>query len=123
MQHSTQEDFNHRRFTSLKPKAISISAKELTQMAVLDAEKGLPLVVDANIAGLDLAEWAAGRLPHLQTELLKTGAILFRNFNVDSLDKFKKFVRLISPELLEYQERSTPRTEVSGEIYTATEYP
>jgi len=120
MQH---EDFLHRRFTSLKPKTVSISAKELARMAVLDHEKGWPSVVEANVAGLDLAEWTMGRIQDLNAQLLKTGAILFRNFNVDSLDKFKKFVHLISPELLEYQERSTPRTEVSGEIYTATEYP
>ena len=62
-------------------------------------------------------------MPYLQIQLLKYGGILFRNFNVDSLDKFKRFVRFISPELLEYQERSTPRTELGEEIYTATEYP
>jgi alpha-ketoglutarate-dependent taurine dioxygenase len=120
MQH---EEFLHRRFTSLKPKTISISAQTLAQMTVLDSEKAWPLVVEANVVGVDLAEWAAGHLQDLQARLLKTGAILFRNFNVDSIDKFKKFVHLISPELLEYNERSTPRTEVSGEIYTATEYP
>jgi alpha-ketoglutarate-dependent taurine dioxygenase len=120
MQH---EDFLHRRFTSLKPKTISLAAKALARMTVLDPETGWPLVVDANIADLDLAEWTADHLQDLNAELLKTGAILFRNFNVDSIDKFKKFVHLISPELLEYNERSTPRTEVSGEIYTATEYP
>ena len=120
MQH---EEFLHQRFTSLKPKTISISTRELAQMTVLDAEKGWPLVVDANIVGLDLAEWAAGHVSDLNAQLQKTGAILFRNFNVDSIDKFKSFVHLISPELLEYNERSTPRTEVSGEIYTATEYP
>ena len=120
MQH---EEFLHRRFTSLKPKTISISTRELAQMTVLDAEKGWPLVVDANIVGLDLAEWAAGHVSDLNAQLQQTGAILFRNFNVDSIDKFKSFVHLISPELLEYNERSTPRTEVSGEIYTATEYP
>src|ERR1051326_3533873 len=117
MQH---EEFLHRRFTSLKPKTISISAQTLAQMTVLDSEKAWPLVVEANVVGVDLAEWAAGHLQDLQARLLKTGAILFRNFNVDSIDKFKKFVHLISPELLEYNERSTPRTEVSGEIYTAT---
>ena len=120
MQH---EEFLHQRFTSLKPKTISISTRELAQMTVLDAEKGWPLVVDANIVSLDLAEWAAGHVSDLNAQLQKTGAILFRNFNVDSIDKFKSFVHLISPELLEYNERSTPRTEVSGEIYTATEYP
>ena len=123
MQQSTHEDFIRRSFTSLKPKPVSLSTKALTQTAVIDPEKGLPLVVEANVPGLDLAEWAARLLPYLQTQLLNTGGILFRNFNVDSIDKFKKFVHLISPELLEYQERSTPRTEVSGEIYTATEYP
>jgi len=120
MQH---EEFLHRRFTSLKPKTISISAQTLAQMTVLDSEKAWPLVVEANVVGVDLAEWAAGHLQDLQARLLKTGAILFRNFNVDSIDNFKKFVHLISPELLEYNERSTPRTEVSEEIYTATEYP
>src|ERR1043166_8376700 len=120
MQH---EEFLHRRFTSVRPRTVSISTAELARTAVLDREQGWPLVVEANLTGLDLAEWTTGHLQELSAQLLKTGGILFRNFDVDSLEKFKKFVHLISPELLEYNERSTPRTEVSGEIYTATEYP
>jgi len=82
MQQSTREDFSRRSFTSLKPKPISLSTRALTQTAVIDPEKGLPLVVEANVAGLDLAEWAAKLLPYLDTQLLKTGGILFRNFNL-----------------------------------------
>jgi hypothetical protein len=42
---------------------------------------------------------------------------------VDSVDKFESVATSLTPELLDYTERSTPRTKVSGKIYTSTNYP
>src|SRR5262249_54437011 len=53
----------------------------------------------------------------------KHGAILFRGFNVESVGKFEQVVKSVSPELLDYFERSVERTKVSDRIYTASEYP
>jgi alpha-ketoglutarate-dependent taurine dioxygenase len=59
----------------------------------------------------------------IEAELVKHGAILFRDFPLRSRVDFESFVRAISPELMEYTERSTPRSEVTAGIYTSTEYP
>jgi alpha-ketoglutarate-dependent taurine dioxygenase len=55
--------------------------------------------------------------------LLKHGGILLRNFNINSVSEFNRMVQRLSPNLLDYVYRSTPRTKLGGKIYTATEYP
>src|SRR6266704_248266 len=59
----------------------------------------------------------------LEAELLRYGAILFRNFNLDTVTDFEQFARTISPHLLDYRERSSQRSEVKRGIYTSTEHP
>jgi alpha-ketoglutarate-dependent taurine dioxygenase len=56
-------------------------------------------------------------------ELLRCGGVLFRGFGVRSPEAFEKIVRSLTGELLDYTYRSTPRSQVSGNIYTSTEYP
>jgi alpha-ketoglutarate-dependent taurine dioxygenase len=59
----------------------------------------------------------------IEAELLRHGALLFRGFNVNSLRVFEEFTRAVSRELLEYGERSSPRTRLSAGIYTSTDHP
>jgi alpha-ketoglutarate-dependent taurine dioxygenase len=59
----------------------------------------------------------------IRQRLQRHGAILFRGFNLNSVDEFELLLRSLTGELLEYSYRSTPRTQVSGRIYTSTEYP
>jgi alpha-ketoglutarate-dependent taurine dioxygenase len=66
---------------------------------------------------------AALREAQLARELTARGAVLFRGFGVDSHAAFERFVRAQTPELLEYEFGSTPRTRVEGQVYTSTEYP
>ncbi|WP_412538000.1 TauD/TfdA family dioxygenase [Longispora sp. K20-0274] len=61
-------------------------------------------------------------LDAIRADLATVGAVLLRGLPAD-LDLFDRVVRTIGGEPLEYTERSTPRTEVSGNIYTSTEYP
>jgi alpha-ketoglutarate-dependent taurine dioxygenase len=114
--------FNLEKVASIRPRTVSVSQAELVRTEYLEQGSTLPLVVKPNFQNLDLAEWAKSQLELIQTQLLKHGAILFRDFNINSADKFRRFAQSISPTLLKYKERSTPRTEVGGEIYTATEY-
>lgn len=51
------------------------------------------------------------------------GGILLRHFDLRSLSEFNQLAHHISPNLLEYINRSTPRTNLGGKIYTASEYP
>lgn len=61
-------------------------------------------------------------LDAMETALHDNGAVLLRGFPTD-LGLFDEVTRLIGGTPLKYTERSTPRTEVQGTIYTSTEYP
>lgn len=83
----------------------------------------LPLVVKPLMKDLDLIEW--GQVYHLQLDqyLQQYGAILFRNFSISDAMAFEQFLNTVAGNLLEYQYCSTPRSRVSGLIYSSTEYP
>ena len=83
----------------------------------------LPLVVGAESPDLDLVQWCEMRREWIEQALVRHGAILLRNFSVGSLEEFERVTRAVSPSLLEYKERSTPRKSVGHDIYTSTEYP
>jgi len=59
----------------------------------------------------------------IDEDLLKYGGVLLRGFNIRALPEFNKIANAVSPNLLDYINRSTPRTKLGGKIYTATEYP
>lgn len=83
----------------------------------------LPLLIQPVSTEVDLISWAAANKEFLESKLLEHGGILFRNFQVNSVAGFEGFIAAISGELLDYSYRSTPRTQVSGKIFTSTEYP
>ncbi len=84
----------------------------------------LPLVARPVVAGVDLIAWAKKHLDIINASLLQCGAILFRGFELRGREAFAEFIRATSHgDLLPYTNRSTPRTEVGGNLYTATEYP
>jgi alpha-ketoglutarate-dependent taurine dioxygenase len=108
---------------AIAPKAISLSQEELIRVEPLQPGKSLPLVIQPAIEGINLVAWAANNRDYIQTHLLKHGGLLFRNFNLTGAADFEQFLKEVSGELLEYSYRSSPRTPVSGRIYTSTEYP
>jgi alpha-ketoglutarate-dependent taurine dioxygenase len=59
----------------------------------------------------------------LHDELLKCGALLFRDFNIGSVDAFGNAVEALGKKKLDYVHRSTPRTAIGDRLFTATEYP
>ena len=83
----------------------------------------LPLVIKPAALGIDLVSWAGNNREFLEEHLVKEGAILFRNFDLRTTEEFERLIETVSGKLLDYSYRSTPRTLVSGHIYTSTEYP
>jgi alpha-ketoglutarate-dependent taurine dioxygenase len=83
----------------------------------------LPLLIKPNSSRTSLVEWVRSNCPLLEKLLLECGAILFRDFAISETEEFEKLVAALSGNLLDYTYRSTPRTLVSGKIYTSTEYP
>jgi len=82
-----------------------------------------PLLLEPAVDGLRLVDWATTSREQIEQKLLRHGAILFRGFEVKTVAEFEEFMKSVAGDLLDYSYRSTPRTQVSGRIYTSTEYP
>ena len=95
----------------------------LVSTGPLAGDGPLPLRIEATTDGVDLAAWAADRVAELNGRLREHGGLLFRGFGVRTPAELERLIRALCGELLEYTYKSTPRTQVQGEIYTSTEYP
>jgi alpha-ketoglutarate-dependent taurine dioxygenase len=100
-----------------------VSAQALVRTRNLFSDGLLPLIAEPAVAGVDIVSWAANNRERLEKDLLANGAILFRGFGVDSPEKFERLIAGLWGPLLAYTFGSTPRSHVSGNVYTSTEYP
>ncbi|MDQ2922121.1 MAG: TauD/TfdA family dioxygenase [Acidobacteriota bacterium] len=96
---------------------------EAISVSYLQPGKTLPLLIEPVTKAIDLIAWAKTNLSQIQAWLNLHGGILFRGFNISTTEEFESFIVAISGSLLDYSYRSTPRSLVSGKIYTSTEYP
>ncbi|MEW6734671.1 MAG: TauD/TfdA family dioxygenase [Acidobacteriota bacterium] len=110
-------------FKSIKRSTIKLSPAELIKIGYFDEVEKFPLVMEPNVDNFNLIAWTKNNLAFIESELIKHGAILFRNFGINLVTQFEQFARTISPELLEYRERAAPRIEIANNIYTSTEFP
>lgn len=108
---------------AIRRRPVILSKQELTESYLLEPGASLPLVVKPLVEGVNLPTWAASNKELLEAQLLKHGAILLRDFEIGGVTGFEQFIKVISGELLQYHERSSPRHQVSGNIYTSTDYP
>jgi len=102
---------------------ITLSEDSLITTGPLQPGEPVPLVIQPAVKDVNLLSWASNNREFIEQQLLAHGALLFRNFNLSSVAEFEQFITAISGQLLEYTYRSTPRTQLSGGIYTSTEYP
>jgi alpha-ketoglutarate-dependent taurine dioxygenase len=100
-----------------------LSQAGLIKEDLLRLDSALPLVIKPVVDGVDLIAWTKSNRGLLEDRILNHGGILFRGFNVSTVSEFEQFMTALAGELLDYSYRSTPRTQVSGKIYTSTEYP
>ena len=96
----------------------------LDQVKICPPQHGytLPLTV-MPAAEIDFIDWARDNRHFIETGLAKHGAVLFRRFGVKEASTFEKFIQTVCGELIEYRERSSPRSSVSGRVYTSTDHP
>ena len=111
-------------FRNVRRQPLNLSQAALVNSGCLEgAAEPFPLVLTPGVDNVNLAAWAETNREHLEKELLRHGALLFRGFEVNGVERFGQFARAISPELLDYRERSSPRSEVINGVYTSTDYP
>lgn len=82
----------------------------------------LPFVIQPS-ADEQLLPWATSHREMVHQELARHGAVLFRGFGGMTAETLESLIVALTGEPLEYTHRSTPRSRVSGKIFTSTEYP
>lgn len=99
---------------------------DLSQVGVEDLEpiQGKPLLLNVDTQGVKLLDWAEQNREHIERLVEENGALLIRGLRVLASKQFGTLLStLFGADLLQYRYRSTPRTELRGSVYTATEYP
>ena len=121
---STQsEEANFQRFKAVRRRSVSLSSGELTEASYFDEARRFPLVLRPRVEGVEAAGWAATNRAYIEGELVRHGAVLFRGFGLNGVEGFERFTRAVTPSLLDYKERSSPRSEISRGVYTSTDHP
>jgi alpha-ketoglutarate-dependent taurine dioxygenase len=108
---------------SIRRRAVTASSESLIKISHLTEGATLPLVIEPSLRGINLNAWATSQREFIQARLLEHGGILFRNFDVKNAADFEQFIQAVSGSTLEYNERSSSRSQVGGNIYTSTNHP
>ncbi len=98
----------------------------MLKTSFLNAQK-LPLVIETDAPDRSLSalfKLADDEREFFRQQLLRYGALLFRGFQVRSIDEFEAFVRHFSgARFFNYAGGVSPRLSLSKGVYTSTEYP
>jgi amino acid adenylation domain-containing protein len=122
MEAKQREDGKLQRFKNIKPKAVKLSQRTLVTSRPLSSERSLPLMFTPAVDDVDLIGWAKENHPLLQRDLLKHGALLFRNFSARTVADFEAVAQAVCPELFgEYGD--LPREKNGRHVYGSTPYP
>jgi len=117
-----RQDWAARR-KSIRPRPISSSPLSTVTVSQFSPSQPLPLIIKARLEGLSLSSWAGENREFIEANLIKHGAILFRGFDVRTQGDFEDYLKSTSVPLMEYLERSTPRSDFGNHIYSSTEFP
>jgi hypothetical protein len=86
----------------------------------------LPLEIKPISKDVTISEWILRNKTEFEADLQKFGAILFRGFNVETVQHFDKVMSCFDNKPLPYMFRSSPRKEISENlkyIYLSTSHP
>ena len=86
------------KFKAVRRKAVSLSQEALVKTSYLTEGENFPLVMEPAVENVNLQSWAQSHRDMIESELLRHGAILFRNFRVGDVGGFEQFARTISPD-------------------------
>ncbi len=91
---------------------------------ILPAHPGssYPVTIQAR-AEVNLAAWLESNKTVVAETLRKNGAVLFRQFDVETNAAFQQCTAALSDRPMMYSDRSSPRTQVDNALYTSTDHP
>ena len=114
---------NNQAVNSQNGHAIELDLKHKVETSFLFEEGSFPLVVTNNDSNLQLSEWITENQEQFNSDLRTHGAILCRDFGVDTVEKFQHLTETFPNDLLNYTMRSSPRYELTKNVYVSTTYP
>jgi len=85
----------------------------------------LSLPIELDVKGITINEFVEYYNQNdaaIENNLRNVGAIKFKNVRIGSADDFQSIVDNISSKFLSYIDGNSPRTKLSGNVYTSTEY-
>ena len=106
-----------------KRKAVSASQQDWVREEFLTTGDSAVPVLRPAVRGVDLVAWAARHRDEMAGRLKAHGSLLFRGFDVPDTSAFQQFIVATSHELMEYRDRTSPRSPVSEHVYTSTNHP
>jgi alpha-ketoglutarate-dependent taurine dioxygenase len=107
---------------SQRRRSVSVGTRELVRVEpLLDGTRAVSC--QPTVPGLDVRDWLAGSGDTLRRLRDEHGAVLLRGFCPLDAAGLSDLATAMSGELLDYTNRSTPRTRVDGKVFTSTEYP
>ena len=103
--------------------ATSNLEQSVVKTSFFDSNSNFPLVVKPADYEIDLSNWFVENMEKFEKQLLTYGAVLFRGFHINTVDKFQNLMDLFPKDLLEYNLRSSPRHSLVDNVYVSTTYP
>ena len=89
--------------------------------------KTIPVLADIGAAehrsASDARDWAETHAAEIDSLAGRAGVVLIRGFAIDDAAAFRAFCHAIRPDLQNYTGGDSPRTGVTEQVYTSTEYP
>lgn len=83
----------------------------------------LPALIQPDGDGAPVLETVKAERDKIREIVTEAGAVLFRGFEVGGVEGLDEVVRTLSGAPLDYTERSSPRSSISGNVFTSTDYP
>ncbi|WP_349777789.1 TauD/TfdA family dioxygenase [Xanthomonas sp. WHRI 6108] len=99
--------------------------QDLSQVGCEDLKsiQGTRLLLEVDTGTVRVTDWAEHNQSQIERLLQANGALLIRGLRFLGSQQFGTVLTtLFGEELIQYSYRSTPRTELRGSVYTATEY-
>jgi 2-polyprenyl-3-methyl-5-hydroxy-6-metoxy-1,4-benzoquinol methylase len=117
---TTESRVGHLR--TARRKAVDLAQLRTIKTDFLVPGMRLPLLITPDSTDIDLVEWAGKNRAFIEAKLLDHGAILFRDFDLQSVTEFENFASAVCPDLFgDYGD--LPREEMGGKVYASTPYP
>jgi alpha-ketoglutarate-dependent taurine dioxygenase len=115
--HTRTKNFNKGR----RRQAISINPAQPVTMKPLNSDQLLPMLIEPAYEQVELMHWLCNNKSEWQELWLKHGAILFRGFNIDTVEKMEQFSQATIDNIYKDNTEHQP-VNASGSVQVPVDY-